>query len=51
MEQIFATHGVPTIRSDNGPPFTSHEFDAYMAEKYKKITPLWPKQIQRQKIS
>ena len=46
LERIFATHGVPTIvRSDNGPPFTSHEFESYMAEigaKHKKITPLWP---------
>lgn len=40
LERIFATHGVPTIvRSDNGPPFTSHEFESYMAEigaKHKK---------------
>ena len=43
---IFATHGVPVvIRSDNGPPFTSHEFERYMAEigiKHQRITPLWP---------
>ena len=45
LERIFATHGVPMIvKSDNGPPFTSHEFDSYMAEieaKHRKISPLW----------
>ena len=30
LERIFATHGIPTILcSDNGPPFTSHEFKEY----------------------
>ena len=33
LERIFATHGVPTIvRNNNEPPFTSHEFESYMAE-------------------
>ena len=31
LERIFATHGIPTIiKSDNGPPFTSQEFQSYM---------------------
>jgi len=46
LERVFATHGVPMIlRSDNGLPFTSHEFESYMAEigtKHQRITPLWP---------
>ena len=46
LERIFATHGVPAvIKSDNGPPFTSHEFHSYVTEmgvKHQKITPLWP---------
>ena len=46
LDRIFATHGVPVIiRSDNGPPFTSSEFELYMSElgiKHQRITPLWP---------
>ena len=46
LERIFSTHGIPVvIRSDNGPPFTSSEFQSYMAEigaKHQRITPLWP---------
>ena len=46
LDRIFATHGIPTVlRSDNGPPFTSHEFKMYMEEngiEHQKITPLWP---------
>ena len=46
LERIFATHGIPRIiKSDNGPPFTSHEFHSYTTEigaKHQKITPLWP---------
>ena len=46
LECIFATHGIPRIiKSDNGPPFTSHEFHSYTTEigaKHQKITPLWP---------
>jgi len=46
LERIFATHGIPrVIKSDNGPPFTSHEFHLYVTEigvKHQKITPHWP---------
>ena len=46
MDRIFSTHGIPdTLRSDNGPPFTSNEIRDYMQENgvnHKKITPLWP---------
>ena len=33
------------VRSDNGPPFTSHEFKSFMEEHgvdHQRITPLWP---------
>ena len=33
------------VKSDNGPPFTSHEFREFMEEcgiQHQKITPLWP---------
>ena len=46
LDRIFATHGIPrVVKTDNGPPFTSYDFRAYMQEKgidHKKITPLWP---------
>ena len=46
LDRIFATHGIPVIlRSDNGPPFTSHDIEKYMAEngiEHQRITPLWP---------
>ena len=46
LDQMFATHGIPTIVcSDNGPPFTSHEIQQYMEEngvQHRRITPLWP---------
>ena len=46
LQRIFATHGMPrVIRSDNGPPFTSYEFQAFMEEcgiNHRRITPLWP---------
>ena len=46
MEGIFRTHGLPvSVRSDNGPPFTSKEFDAfleYQGIEHKKGIPYWP---------
>ena len=46
LDRMFSTHGIPTvIRSDNGPPFTSHEIDQFMKEngiQLRRITPLWP---------
>ena len=46
LERIFATHGLPEkVTSDNGPPFQSAEFKAYMENNgilHHKITPLWP---------
>ena len=46
MEAIFRTHGLPeTVRSDNGPPFASKEFEAfleYLGIEHKKGVPYWP---------
>ena len=46
LDRIFAAHGIPDIvKSDNGPPFSGHEFAAYADEKsfqHQKITLLWP---------
>ena len=43
MEAIFRTHGLPeTVRSDNGPPFASMEFDGFLAIEHKKGVPYWP---------
>lgn len=47
MDEIFSTHGIPNIvKTDNGPPFRSHEFNEftkYMGFTHRKITPLWPR--------
>ena len=46
MEAIFRTHGLPeTVRSDNGPPFASKEFEAfleYLGIEHKKGVLYWP---------
>jgi transposase InsO family protein len=46
LEAIFRTHGLPeTIRSDNGPPFASREFEAFLKSLgiiHKKGVPYWP---------
>ena len=47
LDKMFATHGIPDLlKTDNGPPFTSHAFKVFATElgfKHRKITPLWPK--------
>lgn len=47
LDKIFATHGVPdSLKTDNGPPFQSHEFRKFMEYcgiRHRKITPLWPR--------
>ena len=47
LDQIFFTFGTPdTVKSDNGPPFTSREFAKYaqtLGFKHCKMTPLWPR--------
>ena len=47
LDKVFSEYGIPaTLRSDNGPPFNSHEFSAFaknLGFTHRKITPLWPK--------
>ena len=46
MEGIFQTHGIPeSVRSGNGPPFSSAEFEgflSYLGIVHLKGTPYWP---------
>ena len=46
MEAIFRTYRLPeTVRSDNGPPFASMEFEGfleYLGIEHKKGVPYWP---------
>ncbi len=46
LDRIFASFGIPDIvRTDNGPPFNSHEFAnyaKYLGFVHRKITPGWP---------
>jgi hypothetical protein len=55
LDNIFATHGIPDLlKTDNGPPFTSHAFEVFATElgfKHRQITPLWPKPMQRMNVS
>jgi hypothetical protein len=43
---IFAEFGVPQVlKSDNGPPFQSHDFKLFAEQQgfnHRRITPLWP---------
>ncbi|KAK7111487.1 hypothetical protein V1264_011109 [Littorina saxatilis] len=47
LDKIFAEYGIPDVlKTDNGPPFNSHEFATYATHtgfKHRKITPLWPR--------
>jgi len=46
LDRIFATHGIPDVlRSDNGPPYQSSDFQQFMAHlgiRHRRVTPLWP---------
>ena len=46
LQSIFAMFGIPeTLKTDNGPPFQSHEFREFCEMwgiKHRKITPIWP---------
>ena len=46
LEEIFSRHGLPiTIKSNNGPQFTSGEFQEYCVQNeimHLKTTPKWP---------
>ena len=49
MESMFCTHGLPeTLRSVNGPLFTSQEFEGfleYLSIDHKEGIPYWPQVI------
>ena len=46
LSKIFFTHGLPSsLRTDNGPQFTSEHFTKYLEEngiEHRRTTPLWP---------
>ena len=46
LDKIFAEFGVTvSLKTDNGPPFNSHEFKTYASItgfRHRRITPLWP---------
>ena len=46
LDKIFAEFGVPvSLKTDNCPPFNSHEFKTYASItgfRHRRITPLWP---------
>ena len=46
LDKIFAEFGVPVSpKTNNGPPFNSHEFKTYASItgfRHRRITPLWP---------
>ena len=45
LDKIFSAYGIPNVaKSENGPPFNSHEFKDFaehMGFKHRKITPYW----------
>lgn len=47
FDAIFARQGVPvTLKTDNGPPFSGHEFEKFASHlgfRHRKVTPLWPR--------
>ena len=47
LDNIFSRQGVPCVlKTDNGPPFNSSEFEqfaSYLGFKHRKVTPYWPK--------
>ena len=47
LERIFSEYSIPMqVKTDNGPPFSSHDFRQfaeYLGFKHRKITPEWPR--------
>ena len=47
LDDIFFRQGVPCVlKTDNGPPFDSSEFEQfakYLGFKHRRVTPYWPK--------
>ena len=46
LDKIFSVHGIPeTVKTDNGQPFSSNDFDRYLKTLgivYEPSTPCWP---------
>ena len=47
LERMFSRHGMPlSLKTDNGPQFSSDEFSSYLLEcgiEHRYSTPLWPR--------
>jgi len=47
LDKIFSEYGTPAVlRTDNGPPFNSIEFENFSTAigfKHRRVTPLWPR--------
>ena len=47
LDKMFSEYGIPDVlRSDNGPPFNSREFNEfskYLGFVHRKVTPYWPR--------
>lgn len=47
VDKVFSEFGIPdVVKTDNGPPFNSHEFQSFaqvVGFKHRKITPRWPR--------
>ena len=47
LDKVFSEYGIPDVlRSDNGPPFNSREFNEfskYLGFVHRKVTPYWPR--------
>ena len=47
LDKILSEFGIPDVlKSDNGPPFNSHDFRSFAQDlgfKHRKVTPLWPR--------
>ena len=55
MEKTFAAYGYPeVVKSDNGPPFSSHAWKLYLTTcgvRHRRITPRWPQAKPKQRAS
>jgi transposase InsO family protein len=47
VDKVFSEFGIPdVVKTDNGPPFNSREFQSFaqtLGFKHQKITPRWPR--------
>jgi transposase InsO family protein len=47
VDKVFSEFGIPdVVKTDNGPPFNSREFQSFaqtLCFKHRQITPRWPR--------